>query len=330
MVGFLLLLGGCVSNQETPKFATPQATLGVKTPKPTFKPKPKPTAVPETPEIATAISRDGRFEATGTLFRAPKLHGTVEVRERKSGRVLSEWKSSDGVTGLSFSPDGNLLAVNQPGELTVWKWATKTRVHREISTETGGWVRITSDFSPDGRWLAFNIDNGTIKVLNVRFWKKRSFAVPMTGNVVFSPDSRFVVASQWDIGVAYSLIYIASEKIREIKGESMGVPLFSTDKKLMVLGVGGIATEIQVWKLPRVRLLRKFPTPIAEDSFFPSSLSPDSRWLLCEDGINHFVVQRLSDGKIVFSSSQTFDSAVWLDGKTLELRGKGKTKRVIF
>ncbi len=269
----ILFFGGCTAQKPVQVAVNPTPTTAPTTqpaPKPTTA-KPKSKAAPAPEDVFRARTLDGRFEATGVLMKAP-----VEVRDVQTKRVLAKWNDRDGVTGLSFSPDGKMLVVNAPEQLTVWNWRSKKKLHVEKFDKENN-VRISSDFSRDGRWLAAS--DGTVWLFDTRSWKKKHFDLPMTTNVVFAPNSQFVVVSQWDIGVAFSLIFVGSNKVREIKGESRGAPMFSRDGRLMVLMIGkegGVG--VQIWDVSRARLKRKLAAP--SDNFWPDALSPDARFLV--------------------------------------------------
>ena len=344
VLSFVLLVG-CAANKPVQVAVNPTSAFApTATPKlkPTTSPKPKSTPVIEPDDVFHARSLDGRFEATGTLFRVPDIHGFVEVRDANTKRVVVSWRAPEGVTGLSFSPDGKTLVVNGSGQLKVWNWRAKKVVFAQSFDQEGSWVRITSDFSRDGQWLVANDCDGSIWLFETRSWKKRNFDSFVAQRVVFSPNSRFVVAWGGDTPTAYTLVFVDSGKVQEIPPNSSpmrvsypsGVPMFSCDGRLMVLVMGKEeGGEVQLWDVARARLKRKLVAPTnSEESFYADALSPDARFLVGEnyDGEkNRVVVQRLFDGKTVLSLLQDPDSIRWLDSRTLELKEGKTTKRIL-
>lgn len=285
-----------------------------------------------------ARSRDGRFEATRTLLRTPDFHGSITVRDAKTKRVLAKWNEANEVSELLFSPDATMLIVSGTSNLTLWEWKTKKVLHTENFNQDDDYngLPLSIVFSSDSNWVA--VSDGSVWLFDTRSKKKKQFDVaPMTTHVAFSPDSRFVVASQWDTGAAYLIIFVQNQKVRQIpatraldgsdSANAWGTPLFSRDGRLMVLGMEGMQSPptIQIWSVPRVCRLRKFA---AKNGFYPVALSPDARLLVNRNEDGQVVVQRLSDGKTVFSAPQKTDSLVWLDSKTFELRRGQTTKRV--
>ncbi len=109
-------------------------------------------------------------------------------------------KPHRGVSGMTFSPDGRVLAVgDREGGVRLWDPHTGTRLRR--LTGPVGWVRAVV-FSPDGSTLA--TAGGGDKV--VRCWDPHTGTLrrQLTGHtgwvrsVAFSPDSRTIATGDTD------------------------------------------------------------------------------------------------------------------------------------
>ncbi len=91
--------------------------------------------------LASALSPDSRVLAVGGAPLAgdenfAERRGYTILWDLKSGEVLAEFELEDLVSGLSFSPDGKLLAAIGMGpSAVVWKWADK-EIHAVIPLES--------------------------------------------------------------------------------------------------------------------------------------------------------------------------------------------------
>jgi len=143
--------------------------------------------------------------ATGELIREltnhtnEAQHVTYRNKPLFGGRPL-------GVTSVTFSPDGSILASgNQDANISLWD-VTSGQLIQKISA--GSWVNSVA-FSPDGRILAVGTDN------QVQLWNisTRQILLELDGHaepvmrVDFSPNGRILISSSWDNTVRQWGIY---------------------------------------------------------------------------------------------------------------------------
>lgn len=130
--------------------------------------------------------------------QAPRNHVAVKVAE------LNEKNHSVSVRGLSFSPDGNHIAVRSAGEdVDIWNWRSG-RIQRTIQAPRGFASGSSSNpihYSPDGRMLAICEDKGAGNVV-VRVWNTGDWSIKrdivdngpgVCRGVAFTPDGRFLI-----------------------------------------------------------------------------------------------------------------------------------------
>lgn len=311
----LFVVGRCAARKEgrvgvTPASRATKSSTG--SAKASVTPRPRPT--PE--DVHLARSRDTRFEATGVLLRSPNLHGWVEVRESRTRRVVAAWKSRFGVTGLSFSPDSALLAVDERGHLTVWKWRAKQVLHSRDFDTGGGQYRVQIAFSPDGKQLA--VASGELRVFDLATWRTRMFgqlrAPSFVDAATWSPDGRYLALSQHDM-VAFSVVEVRSGRVRPLGAiDAASLPIFSKDSHFLA---GATNEGTFIWKTRSGA--KVFLGGNYENLLMPLSFSPGARFLLVERGQSRYEVRRVSTGKRVRVFKQNARRVVWRDSKTLLL-----------
>ncbi|HZY87338.1 MAG TPA: hypothetical protein VFE78_21055, partial [Gemmataceae bacterium] len=142
-----------------------------------------------------ALSPDGKKVAAGYV------EGTLAVWDTRSGRELARWRAGHScLVGLTFSPDGKVLASAAVGESDVRLWEAATGKRLSPTAAPGGAVRRLA-FSPDGRRLAAvagGLRDEAISLWDVGAWKERARIADPVGEVsgiAFSADGKVLAAA---------------------------------------------------------------------------------------------------------------------------------------
>ncbi|KAG1732343.1 hypothetical protein EDB19DRAFT_1912066 [Suillus lakei] len=107
---------------------------------------------------ALAVSRDGRFIASGGYGEVIIWHGETGESLTKPFKTHSDW-----INSLDFSPDGTVLATGS-WDNTTKLWNTKTWKQQGKSIKCGSEVHCVR-YSPSGQLLAIATDNN-IQIYN--------------------------------------------------------------------------------------------------------------------------------------------------------------------
>lgn len=141
---------------------------------------------------------DVLFSSDGHLMISQDGGEVVYVRDAESGRVLQRLVTTDFITALALSPDGNFLAAGTDDRIIiVWDLNTHKEVRR-LSGNRG--QRQAIAFSPDGRTLAVGGESKTIRIWELASGKI-CLLLPSADDVhclAFSPDGRMLISSGKD------------------------------------------------------------------------------------------------------------------------------------
>jgi WD40 repeat protein/serine/threonine protein kinase/tetratricopeptide (TPR) repeat protein len=217
------------------------------------------------PAAGPSITNDVAFSPDGRLLaltgwepypsRDGSRHDPVQVWDLSNGRRLPVPPGLPMALGLSFSPDGQLVAASDDkGNVLIWQPETGKKV---TSLTDSGFVTLI----PDGKVLA------TSGAKEVVFWDvhscKRINRFPSAGGrVTFSPDRRFLAVSAADAVVLHDattgrqvrrLPHGPSEaavRQRRYFGEAGADLAFSPDGKLLVVAT----SPPRLWHVPTGQL----------------------------------------------------------------------------
>jgi WD40 repeat protein len=181
---------------------------------------------PARPMATWALSPDENY------FVGARQKPPVVVWERKTGKVLAEWKGDGRVDPLAFSPDGKTVAFSCKTVIHLWDWKGDGK-DREWGNFPDGVERLW--FSPDGRWIVAAIYKDGLRVWDTESLKEvRRFKGEH--NICFYPDGkRFVsldTGTIWDVATgekrgqledcADCVVLNFSADGREIMGYALG------------------------------------------------------------------------------------------------------------
>jgi WD40 repeat protein len=138
-----------------------------------------------------AFSRDGRL-----IAEAEDL-GATEIRDVRTGRLVTTLAKGGESRSVAFSPDGKLVVVGQfDGKGFTFSTETWKRVPQSLDEHT---KRINSIvFTPDSRTMATASEDGTVQLWDVA--TDRMIGGPFTfetgtwAAATFSPDGRYLYA----------------------------------------------------------------------------------------------------------------------------------------
>jgi WD40 repeat protein len=149
---------------------------------------------PDGGQLATGhiVHVGARRRSFGVLineYTVPEYEYTVRLRELPSGRIVKSIEGwQQGVSNLSFSPDGRVLAGTAGPRLRVWDLAAD----REIALQKRGTKHFQGvSFTDDGRYLATVSNDETVRIWDARSWQEHTTFTWQIGrllNIAFAPD----------------------------------------------------------------------------------------------------------------------------------------------
>jgi WD40 repeat protein len=150
-------------------------------------------------------------ETRSSLFAALTASGYAGTLDQPGSKDLSVASTVDAVT---FTPDGNTLAMGTLRTVTLWDMTDRLQPRRigEPLPAAEGWAAVTSlAFTPDGKTLAAGTSNGTVVLWNLAdpVNAKRIGELPTSDassevSLAFSPDGHTLATAGlrlilWDL-----------------------------------------------------------------------------------------------------------------------------------
>ena len=250
-----------------------------------------------------ALSNDGVTLASGYP------NGTVQLwnvnHQAKQQLMTADWEAP--ITGLSFSPDGTMLAVSTDEVFYMWNPTSREQLWRRSYWP---W-RYTSGltFSPDGTTLVAikNLGNiGLFDVVTGEPTQEYDHSRSWISDISFSPDSQFLaVVDRHNDGI--DLRHLRTErKIRTLGaggGNSVYSVAYAPDGSTIAAGVGN---EVWFWNVRSGETLDKKLTGHVGEVLVPLRSSPN----LYTVAYVHTVAYS-SNGKTLMSASTDGSICLW-------------------
>lgn len=276
---------------------------------------------------AVAVSRDGKFFATGSFDR------TIKLWQLSSEQAITTLKGhSDAIHCLAISPNGKLLASGS-ADKTIRLWNLKTG---QVSV-LGNWFSKHSEevlslaISPDGKKLVSGSADKTVKIWQLNEEKELHH---LTGygdrilSVAISPDGKKFATGGLEKNLRITNL-ITGKLIRSIRGNSGLLSVaFSPDGSL--IAGGGFDRAIRIWK---VKTREEVLTVTGHlDSVSVVAFSPDGETLISGSLDGKIKLWHLGTGQELDTLTGHLDGILSLaiapDGKTIISGSIDKTIRI--
>lgn len=262
--------------------------------------------------LATAVfSADGK-----TVFAAPYSGYSIKAWDVTGGRELHTFLGQTEPQGITFSPDGRILAVGSSQGLEFWDLASSKR---KKTFDTGSMNFVV--FSPDGKWIATN-SGARFPGEHLKIWEAMSgalagdFAFEQGGTpfrwIAFTRDDRSPLTTLNLFTKAWQ--FLANDGAHNVWSAS-GPIAISADEKLLAAqsGVGG---NFDVWDMRQARKI----TTIQAHKISISSLafSSDGKWLVSSGQES----AASADGVVSWRTS-IWDTTKWVEKGSFSFRTRG-------
>lgn len=144
------------------------------------------------------------FSPDGCLMASSDVDGKIHLWDVVSGQPKLSWQAYNDFTwGLSFSPDGRVLASGSPHDSLIKLWDVQTG---KLLREPFHIVKMSwaVQFSPDGKRLAIGEEEGFVELWDVATGTRLGCLAghsEIVQSVAFSPDGQWLVSGGGDFAV---------------------------------------------------------------------------------------------------------------------------------
>lgn len=189
----------------------------------------------EGPILLTSFSPDGQRLATTSSQGTLRLW---DLKHKDDNQIMLQTDAA--VKSVSFRQDGLLAVSSEDGDVRFWKCQEKgcERQNTIIKTDQGTIYSVS--FSPDGKFIATALHDGTIKLWNLKSNQETSLfkhGQKPVRSVSFSPDGKLMATASEDgtIKLWNPLHKNESKLIRDInpQGQQIFSISFSSDGKYL-------------------------------------------------------------------------------------------------
>ena len=211
------------------------------------------------------------FSPDGMKLAIGGEDGTAKIWDAEKGQeVFSVQAHSSGISELTFSPNGNLLATAGywPDAIAkIWNVSSGKEISSFLGHDDPRYSIKGIGFSPDGERVAMDLGDGSVKIWDAKTGDELLDLVghiaPVIG-VDFSPDGRYLATGspdgtvrKWDASSGEELVVY-----RSASGPLFDVKITPDGKKMIVSGTGyiyGYSFDLdETIRLARSRLTRWF------------------------------------------------------------------------
>jgi eukaryotic-like serine/threonine-protein kinase len=186
------------------------------------------------------LTLDHDTGVTGVAF-SPDGKRLATCQEGEPGKVrlwnTETWKVDLVLTNKGdlkeaiFSPDGKTLAATGTYSVNLWDLQTGEPIAQKYTWHSG--LRLGFDFSPDGKWLAYQDRNEQrIMVWDIQARTNRielAAGVNMCTALKFSPSGQYVVAGIQQTNHEVLIVWDIAACKRQLEAANAPLPLIATD-----------------------------------------------------------------------------------------------------
>jgi WD40 repeat protein len=242
----------------------------------------------------TDMVRKVAFSPDGARVGSASFDGTGRLWDAASGALVADLKYDYWVYGLDFSRAGNRWATGSFDRKAIVADATSGQALAEFKHDL---MVLDLALAPDGPWLAVlttgSYGPGRVTVWDVNTHEQRvlaEFNGVAYGNVVFSPDTRWLAAplgSGGEIAIWQTQIWPEVTRLRTPPGSPSRLIVSPNGQRLAVLvQAGETQNQVAVWDTATWEMVSQFTLA---DVGWDIAFSPDGRWLVVGlgQGVEH-------------------------------------------